>query len=145
MMKHLNVLLIKLISSILVFWIAFDLFFDATFSQILSFALLVTIVSYFIGDRILLPRLGNAQSVAIDFFLTYSIVWVFGSVLFESYLIVAWGSIISAALFAVSELIVHAYIARNVRLPVPERNTSFNQRLAYEFAEEQDPDPRKEK
>lgn len=141
-MEHLKVLLIKFVFSIFVFWISLDLFFDATLVDIVSFSLLVTIISYFIGDQILLPRIGNRNAVVVDFFLTYSIVWVFGGILFGSYLQVAWGSIISAILIAGSEVFVHSYIVKNVKPIVRERKSSFNQSFAFEVAEEHDPKPK---
>lgn len=143
-MMHLKVLLIKFVASIIVFWISLDLFFEATIVDIVSFSLLVTIISYFIGDQILLPRIGKMNAVVVDFFLTYSIVWVFGGIFFASYLQVAWGSIISATLIAGSEVFVHSYIVKNVKPVVQERQRSFNQSFAFETAEEQDPNPTKE-
>lgn len=143
-MKNLTILLIKFVASLVVFWISLDLFFEATIVDIVSFALLITIVSYFVGDRILLPRIGKLNTVVTDFFLTYLIVWIFGGILFESYLQVAWGSIISAALIAGSEVFVHSYILKNVSSEIRKTSPAFNQRLAYEFAEELDPKPEKE-
>ncbi len=144
-MKHIHVLFIKFVASLIVFWVSLDLFFDATIVDILSFSILLTVVSYFIGDQILLPRIGNLNSVIVDFFLTYLIVWIFGGILFESYLQVAWGSIISAILIAGSEVFVHSYILRTIKPTVQERHQSFNQRFAYEFAEDQEPKSKKEK
>jgi hypothetical protein len=143
-MKHLNVLLIKFVVSLVVFWISLDLFFSATFVQIVSFSLLVTVISYFIGDQMLLSRIGKVNSVVVDFFLTYLIVWVFGSIFLASYLQVAWGSIISATLIAGSEVFVHSYILKNIKPIVRERQRNFNQSFAFEIAEEQDPKPTKE-
>ncbi|WP_421385162.1 YndM family protein [Bacillus salacetis] len=143
-MKHLNVLLMKFVASLIVFWISLDLFFEAAFVDILSFSLLITVASYFVGDQILLPRIGKMNAVVTDFFLTYLIVWIFGGILFESYLQVAWGSIISALLIAGSEVLVHSYILKNITPVVRETRPAFNQSFAYEFAEDQDPKPEKE-
>ncbi|WNF37428.1 YndM family protein [Bacillaceae bacterium IKA-2] len=144
-MKHLNVLLIKFVASIFIFWISLGLLFNASFAVIISFSLLVTIISYFIGDQIILPRIGKKNTVVADFFLIYILVWVFGGVLFHSYLMIGWGSIISATLFAGSEVFVHSYILKNINPIVPEKQSSFNQSFAFEFAKEQDPNPTKDK
>ncbi|WP_456271011.1 DUF2512 family protein [Bacillus sp. AK031] len=120
------------------------MFFEATIADIVSFSLLLTVISYFIGDRILLPRIGRVNAVITDFFLAYLLVWVFGGILFESYLQVAWGSIISALLIAGSEVFVHSYIVKNAVTEASEKQRSFNGNFAYEFAEDQEPDPRKE-
>jgi hypothetical protein len=145
LMKHFNVLLLKFVAALIIFWVSLDLFFDATLTQIVAFSLLVTIVSYFLGDQVLLPRIGNRNSVVVDFFLTYLIVWVFGAVFFHNYLQVAWGSIISATLFAGSELFVHSYILKNVKPIAREKQKpTFNQSFAFEFAKEEDPKRTKE-
>ncbi|RXJ04345.1 DUF2512 family protein [Anaerobacillus alkaliphilus] len=138
-MKHISVLLIKFIASAIILWISLGVFFEATLAQILSFALLITVASYLIGDRVLLPRLGNRNAVVVDFFLVYLIVWIFGGIFFHNYLQVAWGSIISATLIAGSEVFVHSYILKNVSPPVRERQQNFSGNFAFEFAEDEDP------
>ncbi|MDQ0254839.1 hypothetical protein J2S74_002218 [Evansella vedderi] len=143
-MKHINFLLIKFVASFFIFWISLDLFFNTTFPVIIAFSLLVTIISYFIGDVVLLPRIGKRNAVVVDFFLTYIIVWVFGAFFLPSILQIAWGSIIAATLVAGSEVFVHSYIVRNIK-PVPrEKQQNLNQQFAYEFAEEEEPNPDKE-
>jgi hypothetical protein len=142
--KNLNVLLMKLVAGMVVFYISLDLFFDASFIHIFSFSILLTIVSFFAGDQILLPRIGNRNALITDFLLTYLIVWIFGGILFDSYLQVAWGSIISAVLFTGAEVMVHSYIIKHTPMENKENRPAFNRRFAYEFAEEQDPKPNKE-
>ncbi|MGD6965768.1 YndM family protein [Rossellomorea vietnamensis] len=144
-MKHVNVLFIKFAASLVIFWISLDLFFEATIIDILSFSLLLTVVSYFVGDQILLPRIGKMNAVITDFFLAYLVVWIFGGILFDSYLQVAWGSIISALLIAASEVFVHSYIIKSISSEIRKNRPSFNQAFAYEFAEEQNPKPDKDK
>ncbi|WP_409254216.1 YndM family protein [Bacillus sp. SCS-153A] len=143
-MKIFNIIVVKFVASLVVFWVSLDLFFEATTVDIVSFSLLLTIVSYLVGDRILLPRIGKMNTLVTDFFLTYLIVWIFGGILFDSYLQVAWGSIISALLITVSEVFVHSSILENIPFEVRETSPSFNRSFAYEFAEEQDPNPEKE-
>ncbi|MGO4890684.1 YndM family protein [Anaerobacillus sp. MEB173] len=142
-MQHFNVLLIKFVTCSIIFWISLGLFFNATIVEILSFSLAVTIISYFIGDQIILPRIGKSNAVVVDFFLIYLIVWIFGSVFFTSYFQIGWGSIISATLIAGSEVFVHSYIIKNVKPIVRENHRNFNQNVAFEFAEEHDPKPTK--
>jgi hypothetical protein len=142
MMKHTAVLIMKFITCIIAFTIGLDLFFAATIVDILSFSLVVTIVSYIVGDRIILPRLGNTTATVVDFILTYMCVWIFGSVLLNNYLQIAWGSFLSAIVVTVAEIFVHRYLLHGT----PNEQTDdvhqarFNPKLAYgtEFAEEQD-------
>lgn len=140
-MKHLSVLLMKFIIGVIVFWVSLGLFFGSSFIEILSFSLAVTIISYVIGDQMLLPRIGKTNAVVADFFLTYLLVWIFGSVFFNSFFQIGWGSIIAATLIAGSEAFIHPYIVRNIKPIVMEKQLGFNQNYAFEFAEEQEPDP----
>lgn len=144
-MKHFNVLLMKFVVSLVVFWFALGLLFGAPLVQIISFSISVAIITYFIGDLIVLPRIGKRNAVIVDFFLTYLLVWVFGTIFFHSYLMIGWGTIISATLIAGSEVFVHSYIVKNTKQSVPEnREASFGQNFAFEFAEDEDPKRNKE-
>lgn len=141
-MKNATILLVKFVSCVIAFAIGLDLFFDASISDILSFSLLITVVSYMLGDRIVLPHWGNAAATAVDFFLVYVSVWIFGNVLLHSYLQIAWGSILSAIIIGAVEVFVHAYLGDGISMgrERDRRRADFNPRVAYgtEFAEEQD-------
>lgn len=142
-MKHITVLLIKFISCVIAFAIGLDLFFDATITDILSFSLFVTVASYMLGDRIVLPNWGNAAATAVDFFLVYLSVWIFGSVLLDNYVQIGWGSILSALIIGAVEVFVHARLLDRIspeREARDRRSAGFSPKLAYgtEFAEEQD-------
>lgn len=130
-------LLIKFISCIIAFAIGLDLFFDATIVDVVSFSLFVTIVSFMFVDKIILERIGNNGAIMTDFLLTYLSVWIFGNILLDNYMQIAWGSILSASIFTLSEVFVHRFSKtheqnRNERI-------NMNGRFAYgtEFAEEQ--------
>jgi Protein of unknown function (DUF2512) len=137
------ILILKLASALIAFAIALDLFFDATFAEILSFSILVTAMSYLLGDRMILPRLGNRNALIADFFLVYASVWVFGSVLLNSYLQIAWGSIISAGIITLSEVFVHRFLVNKMEIREEQGGgqPALNSRLAYgmEMAEEREP------
>lgn len=110
-MNDFTVVLIKFISCIIAFSIGLALFFPATFVQIISFSLFVTIVSYMFVDKIILNRIGNTGAIMSDFLLTYLSVWIFGNILLDNYMQIAWGSILSAIVFTLSEVIVHRFLA----------------------------------
>ncbi|MGI8385036.1 YndM family protein [Robertmurraya sp. P23] len=144
MRTNFRIILLKFVACIIIFTIAFDLFFEAGISEVLSFSILVTIVSYFIGDKIILPRVGNRAAVVIDFFTVYAIVWIFGNVLLHSYEQIAWGSIIAATFIGISEVFVHLFLIGRLEPSTPterKRPLRTSQKLAFgtEFAEESDP------
>jgi hypothetical protein len=142
-MKHTIILLLKFVSCYLAFSIGLDLFFNADSIEIATFSLLLTIVSYLVGDRILLSRIGNGNTLVADFFLAYVSVWIFGPTVLNSYLQIAWGSIISAFIITGAEALIHMYILKSLRIERKnnEQTAKQNPKLAYglEMAEEQEP------
>jgi hypothetical protein len=137
-----TVLIIKFVICLIAFGIGLDLFFAATMADILSFSVFVTLASYIIGDRFILPHFGQTVATGFDFVLTYASVWLFGNILLGGYLQIAWGSIISASILTVAEVFVHRYLINRISPPQGNESpeTSFNRNLAYqtEFAEEPD-------
>ncbi|MGG5252422.1 YndM family protein [Neobacillus sp. SM06] len=143
-MRHLGILLVKFVSCLIAFSVGLDLFFNADVTDIVTFSLAVTIISYLIGDRILLPRIGQSNALVADFFLVYLSVWLFGSVLLpDGYLQIAWGSIISAVILTGAEAFVHWFLVNRLVADRDERRNHYqaNPKLAYgvEMAEEVDP------
>ncbi len=140
-MKHTWLLLIKLVTCLIAFGIGLDLFFDATIIDILSFSIFVTLVSYVVGELVILPQLGRRAAAVADFLVSYLSVWIFGSFLFESYLQVAWGSIISAVLITVAEMFIHLLIQDHEPTTAQSHKwtPAFKPNLAYgtEIAEEE--------
>ncbi|MBE3570556.1 MAG: YndM family protein [Bacillales bacterium] len=147
-MKYATILLIKFITCVIAFAVGLDLFFDATYLDIFSFSLLITVMSYLIGDRIILPHFGNTSASIVDFLLTYTSVWIFGSILLDNYMQIAWGSIISAVLITIAEVFIHQFILNRFPDAQPNRRTkiSSSQKLAYntEFSDDKDFHDKKE-
>lgn len=146
-MKTLTVMIMKLVCCLIAFTVGLDLFFQATLTEIISFSLLVTVVSYFIGDCLILPKYGNAMATIVDFFLTYGVVWLFGSVFLSNYLQMAWGSVLSAVFVMIGEVFVHYYlITQDEREEAKkDKRKRVNPGYSYsmEFAEENEMnDPR---
>jgi RsiW-degrading membrane proteinase PrsW (M82 family) len=150
-MKTLMVLVMKFVCALIAFSVGLNLFFHASLTEIVSFSLLTTIVSYFLGDRLILPIFGNTTATVVDFILTYVVIWVFGSVVLHNYLQIAWGSILSAVIITLGEIFIHYYLIKQTDLNQPVENRTFSpasNRMTYmtEFAEENeynDPDYKK--
>jgi membrane protein implicated in regulation of membrane protease activity len=142
-MERAKVIIMKFIICLIAFWIGLDLLFDATFTDIVSFAAATTVITYLIADRILLPRIGKRNTLIAEFIMAYFIVWIFGSILLNGYLQIAWGSVISAGIITATEVFVHQYIRKQIseRNPEKRQQRRFRPGLRYatEFAEEQDP------
>ncbi|MFB4212896.1 YndM family protein [Shouchella sp. JSM 1781072] len=138
-MKHVGIFLTKLLISLFAFSVGFLFFTEATYVDVLTFALLTTILSYIAVDLIILPRFGNRTALVSDFILTYFIVWVFGSVLFANYMLIAWGSILATSIITFCEVFVHNYLLKHMyaqeRRRQPRAQFAFN----TELAEDEDP------
>ncbi|MBI0580593.1 YndM family protein [Neobacillus cucumis] len=132
-------LIIKFVTCLVAYAVALDLFFNATWVDIVWFSVLMTIVSY-LGDRMLLSRIGNKNALIGDFILSYMVVWIFGSVLLDNYMQIAWGSIISAIIITIGEFFVHRMLHSPMQESSPKKN-AVPDRLAYgmEMSEEQEP------
>ncbi|WP_226527747.1 YndM family protein [Metabacillus niabensis] len=134
-------LFIKFIICLIAFGIGLDLFFSANFVDILSFSLFVTFASYVVGELVILPQLGRRAAAVADFLLSYLSVWIFGSVLFENYLQIAWGSIISAIIITGAEIVIHLMVQNRDEHTtyISKRNSILNTNLAYgtEISEEE--------
>jgi hypothetical protein len=141
-MKYATILLIKFITCAIAFAVGLDLFFDATYLDIFSFSLLITVMSYLLGDRIILPHFGNTSATIVDFLLTYTSVWIFGSILLDNYMQIAWGSIISAVIITIAEAFIHQFILDRFSDARTNRREKIgsSQKLAYntEFSEDKD-------
>ncbi|PLT29973.1 YndM family protein [Peribacillus deserti] len=144
-MKLLLTFIIKFIACLIAFAIGLDLFFDATIADIVSFSFVASLITFLLGDIIALPRLGHIHTVIIEFTLTYLAVWIFGSILLDTYLQIAWGSIISAGIFAAAEVLIHRYVLNTAKDTKETMERTINPKLAYgtEFAEEQNPSANK--
>lgn len=139
-MNNISIFLMKFVAALIAFAVGLDLFFNATFIQVFSFSLFITVVSYMLVDRVVLPRTGIRTALMIDFLLTYSSVWIFGSILLNNYIQIAWGSILAALIFTAAEVFVHRYALSQLatRYTNAKKQILFEKRLAYgtEFAEE---------
>ena len=133
-------IIVKFVTCLIAYAVGLDLFFNARWTDVASFSLTTTVVSYLAGDRILLSRIGNRNALIADFLLSYTVVWIFGSVLLHNYMQIAWGSIISAAIITAGEFFVHRMLARSMPENKPNRN-GVSDRLAYgmEMSEENEP------
>ncbi|MBH0163564.1 YndM family protein [Fictibacillus sp. 7GRE50] len=144
-MDQVKVIIMKFLVCLIAFWIGLDLFFDASISDIVSFAVTTTAITYIVADRILLPRIGKNNTLMAEFILAYMVVWIFGSILLNGYMQIAWGSVIAAGIITATEVFVHQYLLKHMPSKNKERNGRQQRRFrpgfryATEFAEEQDP------
>src|SRR5690625_1444536 len=89
-MQYIKALLIKWVMVTAILWVVLGGFFGVSFMNIFTIGLLVTGISYLVGDLLILSRAENWVATIADFVLTFAIVWLMGSMLFAP--IVALGT-----------------------------------------------------
>jgi hypothetical protein len=140
-MNNMMVLVLKFVTCVVAYAVGLDLFFNARWTDVVLFSVTTTAISYLAGDRILLSRIGNRNALIADFLLSYTVVWIFGSVLLHNYMQIAWGSIISAVIITAGEYFVHRILLGSKTVQNQHRNSVSDHRLAYgmEMSEENEP------
>lgn len=135
-MGHIKVLGIKFIVISIITFSSFGIFFHASLMNLFWISLLVTGVSYLIGDLFVLKRYGNLAATLADFPLAFVSFWVLGSLMNGASLGVTTISLLAAFFTSLSEPFIHAYIIEQIADDdVPDDLPTTNQ-LQTEFAEE---------
>ena len=122
-MKNAIVLLIKFAATFLVAWISFSLFDNVFLTLILIITGLVAVLNYFIGDLLILPRVGNIIASLIDGVLAATTAYL---VLVISNYNAAISLFIYAVMIAAVEFIFHIYMLKTNMI----KNKNSNVRIA---------------
>lgn len=133
-MKHIKPLAIKFISSLVLLSVILGLFFDMSFGNIFLITLVLSVVSYVIGDLFILRRTNNIIATVADLGLAFLVIRFMGDALangdngdmFTMSLIAAIG----VALF---EYAFHKYVANRV---LNENQSRENQKTTLRYQTE---------
>lgn len=117
-MKHLISLVIKFTMTVLVLEVVLLLLSDASFAQIIYLSLVVTIVSYILGDLIILPLTNNLIASVADVAITVLTVLLFNDVVLAQEIFFS-SALVAAIILAAGEWIFHKYLSAVV---LPERD-----------------------
>lgn len=112
-MKHFAALLIKFVMVAVVLEIVLNLMTYLTFTDILLISLAVTILSYIIGDLLILPASNNTVATVTDFGLALVTIYMFNFIL-NVRLISFWNALVAAVVIGVGEWFFHKYLANSV-------------------------------
>lgn len=108
-MQHVWRLVVKFVACLVALGIILGMFYDFSFGDVLLITAVLGIVSYFLGDLLLLRGTTNLLATAADFALTFLVVWFMGQALtFEDDLFSA--SLISALAVAGFEYFFHKFL-----------------------------------
>lgn len=141
---YMKALLMKFVTITAVLWVVLSLIYDVSFTDVLITSVVLTAVGY-VGDVLLLPRIGNVWAAISDFVIAYAVIYFVGSYLYEQPIALGTASFISALIIMVGELWLHRYMHTNIFEPKksnPDEKTGYYNRtnLQTEFAEEVDTD-----
>jgi len=144
-MQYIKALLIKWVMVTAILWVVLGGFFGVSFMNIFTIGLLVTGISYLVGDLLILSRAENWVATIADFVLTFAIVWLMGSMLFAPIVALGTASFMSALIVAIGEMFFHGYM---VKVVLPDHSGDEHQpidnhkgQVQTEFGEEMDPRP----
>lgn len=141
-MKHTKLVVVKFVISFAILFVVLGLGYGLALQNILLINL-VSILSYFIGDLIILPRTNNIITAIIDSAIAFAVIYLMGDVL-----TVGGDPLTAAFLTAIAigvfELFFHRYVANNLELDTETRESTpakFHQMdLTTEAAHEISPD-----
>lgn len=108
-MQHVLRVAIKFIACLVALGIILGMFYDFSFADVVLISAVLGLVSYILGDLLLLRAANNLLSTAADFALTFLVVWFMGRALtIEDDLFSA--SLISALAVAGFEYFFHKFL-----------------------------------
>ncbi|MEK4031164.1 MULTISPECIES: DUF2512 family protein [Bacillaceae] len=122
MTKHLTALLMKFVALTAILYIALGVIMDTPITDILIMGLVLTVVSYILGDLMILPAAGNSIAVFSDIVLAAVLLWIMGNAMDNS--AGAFVNALAVAFFlGIGEWFFHNYMQEKVletRLKDPE-------------------------
>lgn len=116
-MKHVIALIIKFIMVAVILEIILLSGSNFNFYDILWISLVVTILSYFIGDILILPLTNNTVATICDGILSFVVIYLFNYI-YSYKFIPASSTLIAAVVLSIGEWFFHKYMADRV---FPER------------------------
>lgn len=130
-MRHIVRVAVKFISCLVVLGIILGLLFNFSFTDVLFISMVLGVVSYLLGDLLLLRASNNLTATAADFGLTFLLVWFMGQALtFEPNLFSA--ALLSAVAVAAFEFLFHRFLINENSQPSTNQPIHYQNRLQYQ-------------
>ncbi|MCP8615650.1 YndM family protein [Salirhabdus salicampi] len=112
-MRHFIALAIKFVSSLVLLWFILGGLYGLTFGNIFTIALVLGLVSYILGDLIILRLTNNTVATIADFGLALLVIWIMSEALTPIEGLFTQ-SLIAAAGLTIFEYFFHKYVHNNV-------------------------------
>lgn len=114
MERHLLALGIKFILVSVVILSLYGIFYQLTFSQLLLMSVLITGISYGVGDLLIYPRLGNLWATIIDSFMYFSAAWLLSFSLVGVQMPITLVALATTYFLTIAEPLFHTYMKERV-------------------------------
>ncbi|WP_434181852.1 YndM family protein [Bacillus sp. jun7] len=145
-MKHVIAFASKTALTLALLYIVLDLMYQVSFLNVLFITVILSLITYFAGDCMILPRTSNFTAVAADFGISFIILWIFLMNIGGFNVSPAAASVISALCISVFEAFFHRYLQQYV-LPEDYQDTtetdstlwSYQTEASEELVPEKDP------
>jgi uncharacterized BrkB/YihY/UPF0761 family membrane protein len=139
-MQHIKALVLKTIATLALTFVILGLFFNYSFVNVLTLTILIGIISYVLGDLLLLPRTNNFTATISDFALAMLLTWFYLSNITVNENNVFIASVLTAIGIALFENFFHKYMVTNVLRDKEPNQKVNNLRYQTEASEELTPD-----
>lgn len=113
-MKHIRALGIKFVFTATILLVLFLVYINTNTWEILLISLLVTAVSYVLGDLFILPKLGHLIAAISDFLLGFLAIWFFGWLFLSSVDGLILTSAVAAMVLTFCEGLFHSHMSNHV-------------------------------
>ena len=144
-MDYVKALVIKFVMCLAVLWLVLGVFYNVRFGHILTLSIILTPVTFILGDLFILRRFENWGATIADFLMVFAVVWFYGAYFINVTFPVITAAALSALIISVGEIFFHRYVDSHIlhveddkrdrdrRANIDDRN------LQTEFGEEIDP------
>ncbi|WP_082676347.1 YndM family protein [Shouchella shacheensis] len=113
-MRYISALIIKVILMTAILWIVLGGVFNVSMAGVLTITVVLTALSFILGDLYVLPKYGNMAAITVDFGLALAGIWVLGALLFGSTELFGEAALTAAAMISVGEWFLHRYMKTHV-------------------------------
>jgi uncharacterized BrkB/YihY/UPF0761 family membrane protein len=144
-MQHIKALVLKTIATLALTFVILGLFFNYSFVNVLTLTILIGIISYVLGDLLLLPRTNNLTATISDFAIAMLLTWFYLSNITVNENNVFIASVLTAIGLALFENFFHKYMVTNVLRDKEPNQKVNNLRYQTEASEELTPDKNEHK
>jgi len=136
-LKHVKDFTIKFISNLVLLYVILGLFYGMEFGNVFLISLVLGIVSYLIGDRLILPKTNNTMATLADFGLALLVIWSMSESFTRGDNIFTV-SLLAALAVTLFEYFFHKYVSNNATKEDSQEkiNPSTSLRFQTEASEE---------